>query len=103
MHLLHTLVLRYDIAGESEDDNLAIHKYGAYLTQSSEADTFEKVYHPSTTTPLSGIYRCMTCGREAVSTADHPLQAQNHHQHAQRQGAILWRLIVFADHRPKSN
>jgi hypothetical protein len=57
---------------------------------------FEPVYHPGTAAPYSGIYRCMTCGHEAVSTLGHPLPPQHlAHSHAQ---PILWRLIAAARH-----
>jgi hypothetical protein len=79
---------------------MAIYKYQAFLTQTQEA-IYDQVNHPGTATPFSGIYRCEGCGREAVSTHPHPLPPQNHHEHTVAQGAIRWRLIVFADHRPK--
>jgi len=61
------------------------------------SDVFDQLHHPAAATPFSGIYRCHVCGREAVSTAGHPLPPQNHHQHAPPQ-PVLWRLIVASTH-----
>lgn len=80
---------------------MAIYKHLSDVQKSTEADTFDTFYAPGTHAPMSGIYRCAGCGREDISTAGHPLPPQNHHQHSQGQGAIRWRLAVWADHRPK--
>lgn len=79
---------------------MAMYKHAAYL-QKVEDEVFDKVNPPGTPAPLSGIYRCMGCHREVCSNEGEPLPPQNHHQHTQQQGTIRWRLIVFADHRPK--
>jgi hypothetical protein len=79
---------------------MAIYKNGAYLTQSTDAG-FDTDSKPGSSTPYSGIYRCMGCGREIVSEENKPFPPQNHHQHSGSQGAIRWRLIVYADHTPK--
>jgi len=79
---------------------MASYKYAEYLAH-SESDEFDKVCGPATPTPFSGIYRCMGCGREDVSVHPYPLPPQNHHQHTAAQGAIRWRLAVWADHNPK--
>ncbi len=76
---------------------MAEYKYAKYLTQITDG-TLDKTFPPSTATPLSGIYRCDVCGHEAVSTKDHPLPPQNHHQHANRLVPIAWRLIVVSTH-----
>jgi len=81
---------------------MAMYKHAQYVTKSEDA-AFDKDNHPGTATPFSGIYRCMGCGKEDVSTHSHPLPPQNHHQHTVAQGPIRWRLIVYADHQPKSN
>ncbi|WP_305097395.1 hypothetical protein [Croceibacterium aestuarii] len=73
----------------------AWYKYGFYLTQ-SDSEQFDKLYHPGTTAPYSGIYRCENCGETNACNAGDPLPPQNHAQHAPSQGAILWRLIVWA-------
>jgi len=79
---------------------MAIYKYEKYLTNNGNAE-FDKLYNPGVTTPHSGIYRCMNCHREVVSETGKPLPPQNHHAHTQAQGAIVWKMIVFADHDPK--
>jgi hypothetical protein len=80
---------------------MALYKYDQYVTKSTDA-AFDSIESPGAATPHSGIYRCMGCGREDVSTQGHPLPPQNHHQHTTQQGAIRWRLAVFADHKPKA-
>lgn len=79
---------------------MAFYKSGSYLQLINDS-SFDAEHRPGSTTPFSGIYRCMGCGREMVSEADKPFPSQNYHQHAPAQGAIRWKLIVFADHRPK--
>lgn len=79
---------------------MAMYKDARFLTQSN-SNAFDAVHPPGTVTPLSGIYRCEGCGRELVSEQARPLPPQNHHQHTGMQGAIRWRLIVYADHDPK--
>jgi hypothetical protein len=71
-----------------------------YLTHQS-SDAFDKEHRPSDSAPFAGIYRCMGCGREIGIAYNHVLPPQNHHEHTPQQGAIRWRLIVFADHDPK--
>jgi len=77
--------------------NMAYYKYGAFLSQNNDSQ-FDQAFHPSTLTPLSGIYRCTVCNHEITSVAGHHLPPQNHHQHNPAQGAILWRLIIAATH-----
>lgn len=79
---------------------MAWYKYILYLAQNT-SNVFDETHTPGSVTPYSGIYRCLGCGREDVSTHGHPLPPQNHHQHTQQQGAIHWRLAVIADHEPK--
>lgn len=80
---------------------MATYKNAGFLVSSNDA-AFDAVHSPGQSTPYSGIYRCMGCGREDVSTSSHPLPPQNHHQHTAQQGTIRWRLIVWADHNPKA-
>jgi hypothetical protein len=80
--------------------DMALYRYRQYLAHNTEA-TFDAVFKPGTKTPYSGIYRCLGCGREVVSEQEKPLPSQNHHQHTIAQGSIRWRMIVYADHRPK--
>ena len=79
---------------------MALYKNGNYLTQSNDA-AFDVDHKPGETPPHSGIYRCIGCGREIVAEQERSFPPQNHHTHTQSQGAILWRMIVYADHKPK--
>jgi hypothetical protein len=79
---------------------MAIYKQAVFLQQSDDP-SFDREFRPSDTTPYSGIYRCSGCGREIDSEAGNPLPPQNHHQHTASQGSIRWRMIVYADHKPK--
>lgn len=72
---------------------MAVYKYSQVLEQSNHA-AYDQILHPGTPTPYSGIYRCEGCGVNEVSTREHPLPPQNHHQHTLQQGRILWRLAV---------
>ena len=80
---------------------MALYKYEQYVKKNNEA-IFDEVNGPSIAAPRSGIYKCQGCGREAASTEGNPLPPQNHHQHTQAQGAIRWRLAVYADHKPQT-
>ncbi len=66
----------------------------------SDSDAFDQTHHPDTPALYAGIYRCQGCGREIAIAERHKLPPQNHHQHAPADGPILWRLTVYADHRP---
>jgi hypothetical protein len=74
---------------------MALYKHSQYLG-TSDHGTFDTTHTPGTSTPYSGIYRCEGCGDEIASNAGNPLPPQNHHQHSTNQGAIRWRLIVYA-------
>jgi hypothetical protein len=75
---------------------MALFKYNQFLKQSQDA-AFDTISGPAAVTPHSGIYRCEGCGREIAANKGNPLPPQNHHQHTTAQGAIRWRLIVFAE------
>ena len=79
---------------------MAIYKYDDYVRKNATDPAFDGEHRPGATAPLSGIYRCVGCGREDISKEGNPLPPQNHHQHTTVQGAVRWRLAVFADHRP---
>jgi hypothetical protein len=79
---------------------MALYKSSSYIQQSDDP-VFDQEHKPGGTTPRSGVYRCMGCGREVVSEENKPLPPQNHHQHTAAEGTIRWRMIVYADHRPK--
>ena len=80
---------------------MAWYKYEQYLKK-SPGDAYDVVYEPGIVAPHAGIYRCMGCGRELGIAQSHKLPPQNHHQHSLGEGAIKWRLIVYADHRHSS-
>ena len=79
---------------------MASYKTASYLAK-SESETFDAINNPGAATPFSGIYRCTGCGKEIVSEEQKPLPPQNHHQHTASQGEIRWKMIVYADHKPK--
>lgn len=66
-----------------------------YLEHHPDAPAFKESYAPGTITPVSGIYRCMTCGDEIAANKGGPLPPQNDHQHATNE-KILWKLVVAA-------
>ena len=74
---------------------MALYKYQQYLAKSDDV-AFDAIHNPGAITPHSGLYRCEGCGHEIASNAKNPLPPQNHHQHSAAQGAIRWRLILFA-------
>ena len=80
---------------------MAIYKYSQYAQQAND-NVFDGINTPGSAAPLSGIYRCLGCGKEVTSEEGNPLPPQNHHQHTQAQGSIRWRLAVYADHRAKA-
>ncbi|UVO30689.1 hypothetical protein [Bradyrhizobium arachidis] len=79
---------------------MAIYKDASYLQQSS-SEAFDQDYGPGAAAPHAGIYRCMGCHLEIGIAAGHVLPPQGHHAHTPAQGSIRWRLIVYADHKPK--
>jgi hypothetical protein len=79
---------------------VALYKYGSYLDKST-SEAFDTTCTPGSAAPHSGIYRCVGCGREVASNTSQPMPPQNHHQHSQSQGAIRWRLTVYADGNTK--
>jgi hypothetical protein len=64
-----------------------------------EGPAFESTYGPGKTVPYSGIYLCENCGDEIASNKGDPFPPANHHQHNPNTGAILWRLLVFAEQK----
>lgn len=78
---------------------MAQYKYGQYLYKSEHA-AYDIVYKPGEICPDSGIYRCEGCGDEIASNKNNPFPPQNHPQHAPGQGAIRWKLLVFAQQKP---
>jgi hypothetical protein len=88
------------LSGNREIQNVALYKYGNYLTQSGDG-SFEIDHGPGATAPFAGIYRCMGCHQEIGIAQGHVLPPENHHTHTQQQGAIRWRMIVFANPNSK--
>jgi hypothetical protein len=84
----------------AQDSVMALYKYAEYLAKSDDA-SFDGIHRPGQTPPHSGIYGSTGCGREVVAEEGRQLPPQNHHQHTTQQGEIRWRMIVYADHRPK--
>jgi len=80
---------------------MAIYKEGSYLTQLGNA-IFDEEHPPGDLAPRAGIYRCLGCGREITAAEDATLPQSEHHTHTPREGLPRWKLIVFADHRPKN-
>jgi hypothetical protein len=72
---------------------MAFYKYQSFINL-TQSVAFDQLTSPGHATPYSGIYQCMGCGENEVSTYGHPMPPQNHHQHTPQQGAIQWRLIV---------
>lgn len=70
----------------------------AAFFHTNDSVAFDAISPPSTATPVSGIYRCEGCGREASSTKGHPLPPQDHHTHTQAQGKIRWQLVAACIH-----
>lgn len=77
---------------------MAWYKYDAVLTKNTHAN-FDKIWKPGETPHDAGIYRCEGCGDEIASNKGVQLPPQNHHQHAQGQGLIRWRMIVCCVNR----
>jgi hypothetical protein len=74
---------------------MPLYKRSAEFVQ-SDHQAFDATHRAGDTTPFSGIYRCIVCGWEAVSTQGHTLPPQDHHIHTG--GQILWRLSAYARH-----
>jgi hypothetical protein len=75
----------------------------SYFFQLPTNTAFDVIYKPGDHTPVSGIYRCVSCGFEIVSTHEHPLPPtmactnhslkwKNHH------GLVRWKLVAAAIH-----
>jgi len=68
---------------------------GSKLTKSDgNKDWWKNIYKPGDEVPVSGIYRCLGCGREVTSNEPDRFPPQNHHQHTIAQGVVRWKLNV---------
>lgn len=79
---------------------MAWYYYEQFLRKATQHAAYDTDKPPGHAADFAGIYRCMGCGREIGIAAGHILPPQTHHAHTEQQGAIRWRLIVYADHRP---
>lgn len=76
---------------------MADYKNSNYLKHNTHA-AFDGTHHAGAVAPFSGIYRCVVCSHEAVSTKGNRLPPQDHHIHANRVTPIAWQLIVASSH-----
>jgi hypothetical protein len=79
------------------------YKNGKFFSQLPDNAAFDAEYTPGDPTPVSGIYRCVSCGFEAVSTETHPLPptkiCPNHAANWKCQhGPVRWQLVAAAIH-----
>ena len=80
---------------------MARYQYGNYFKQTTGVE-FNQDYYPGVKAPYPGIYRCLGCNREVAVAVGQTLPPQGHHTHAAPpQGAVRWRLIIYADPNPK--
>lgn len=81
---------------------MATYQYSEFVFQVGN-EAFDKIGAPGVPAQWSGIYRCSGCGREEVVRAGKPLPSDIHHPHSADHGPVLWRLIVYADQKPKAS
>jgi len=75
---------------------MALFKHNINLHR-SDSKAFDDSHPPHSTTPHTGIYRCINCGDEVASNKGDLLPPQNHRPHDPNQGPVLWRLVVYAE------
>jgi len=78
-------------------------KDGTVFRQLPNDPNFDTIHAPGQPAPFSGIYRCINCGFEAVSTRGHQLPPEaNCAQHSPRwsnaYGNPRWQLVAAAIH-----
>lgn len=74
---------------------MAWYTNGSSLTLSDgNGDWWKTIYGPSDNVPVSGIYRCVGCGKEVTCNDPDRFPPQNHHQHPSQQGTVRWKLNV---------
>ena len=76
---------------------MAEYKHYRFLQMVADP-TLDLVRPPGTPAPLSGIYRCVVCGHEAVATNGSPLPPQTHHAHPPGAQPIAWQCVVASTH-----
>lgn len=78
---------------------MALYQSSQFLTVWTDAE-FDRLHHPRTPAPHSGIYRCAGCGFEIATPEGQLLPPIHAHPH--RLGTQeVWQMIVYADHRLK--
>ena len=77
---------------------MALYKEQAHVGPSSSSE-FDTVHSVGAAAPHAGIYRCVGCGHEIGIAQGHTLPPQGHPQHASNQGAIRWKMLVYAVHK----
>ena len=92
----HRNALRY---WERAEVDMAMFKSGSHLWPST-CDVFDDELLPGTVAQWTGIYACRQCNQEIASNEGDLLPPPNHHHHASPE-MIRWKLIVYADQRPK--
>lgn len=76
---------------------MAVYANEKYLIKCSNSkEHWTLSYAPGEMVPVSGIYRCVNCGKEIAANKDDPFPPQNHHQHYPITD-ILWKLVIRAD------
>jgi len=83
------------------------YKDGSVFNQLPSDGNFDTIHPPGQTAPFSGIYRCQSCGFEAVSTKGNALPPEyvcsvHHPQWKGCSGAVSWRLVAAAIHVRKN-
>lgn len=83
------------------------YKNAAVFHQLPADGNFDTTHLPGQITPFSGIYKCQSCGFEAVSTKGNPLPPEracsSHHiQWIGYRGKVTWRLVAAAIHVGKN-
>jgi hypothetical protein len=84
---------------ERAEVDMAMFKDGNHLWQST-SDVFEDEHLPGAVALWTGIYACQGCNREIASNEGEVLPPTSHHHHASPE-SIRWKLIVYADQRPR--
>ena len=74
---------------------MAIYKYIGFMGK-IDLDAFDQLHDPGERAPIAGIYRREACGHEDACNTGNPLPPENHAKHNPSQGAVKWRLTVFA-------
>lgn len=79
------------------------YKDGSVFRQLPQDGNFDALHAPGGIAPFSGIYKCTSCGFEAVSTAGHRLPPEAYcHMHGNRWpnsfGNVMWKLVAAAIH-----